>query len=175
MNRFEKLKSELLPPSDRATGKVVEFMSSEIQEFISRSPFAVISTSNANGDCDSSPKGGRPGFIKVLDERSLLIPDICGNRLFQGFTNIQSNPKAGLLFIIPGINKTARVNGRVSELDHNEVKAHGVNVDIFNPDSNSKLLQGLILHVDEAYLHCPRALLFSELWNTETIDSNRNA
>ena len=70
MNRFEKLKAELLPPSDRATGKVVDFMSPEIQEFISRSPFAVISTSNANGDCDSSPKGGRPGFIKVLDERA---------------------------------------------------------------------------------------------------------
>jgi predicted pyridoxine 5'-phosphate oxidase superfamily flavin-nucleotide-binding protein len=174
MTRLEKLKDELAPPSERATAKVVNFMSGEIQEFISKSPFAVVSTSNAGGDCDSSPKGGQPGFIKVLDKQSLLIPDINGNRLFQGFANIQSNPKIVLLFMIPGINKTARVNGRVTELDSNEVRAHGVDVEIFNSVSNSALIQGLIVHVDEAYLHCPRALRFSELWNIDTIKSNQS-
>ncbi|MGI9319075.1 MAG: pyridoxamine 5'-phosphate oxidase family protein [bacterium] len=122
MNRLERLKRELSAPPERVAKKVVDVMSADIQAFVSKSPFAVVSTSNSDGDCDASPKGGKPGFIKVIDVRSLLLPDICGNRLFQGFTNIQSNPKIGLLFMVPGINKTARINGRVTELAGNAVK-----------------------------------------------------
>ena len=84
-----------------------------IQGFISKSPFCVIATSNGDGDCDASPKCGTPGFVKVLNDKQLLIPDVAGNKLFHGYVNIDSNPKAGLVFFIPGLNQSVWVNGRV--------------------------------------------------------------
>lgn len=173
MSRLETLKNELPPPSERALGKVVASMSSEVQRFIANAPFVIVSSSNSDGDCDASPEGGKPSFIKVLDARTLVIPDICGNRLFQGFSNFQPNPKVGLLFMIPGVDRTVRVNGRVHELGREGVEGHGVGVEIHNPDSNSNLIQGLQVHVDEAYTHCPRALRFSKLWDTDVIVQNR--
>jgi predicted pyridoxine 5'-phosphate oxidase superfamily flavin-nucleotide-binding protein len=88
-------------PAERTAGKVRAYMAEWIQGFIRQSPFCVLATSNANGDCDASPKGGEPGFIKVLNEKQLFIPDVAGNKLFHGYGNIESNPKAGLIFSSP--------------------------------------------------------------------------
>ena len=162
MSRIDSLREELSGPSSGAKNKVKDFLNEQLQGFIRHSPFAVMSSSNADGDCDASPKGGLPGFIKVLDERTLLVPDIGGNRLFQSYQNFESNPKVAFVFMIPGMETTARVNGRI-EL---------VEPEVLNPDQNSGLNQGILVHVDEAYLHCPRAFRFAELWNTETIDAN---
>ncbi len=160
-------------PSGRAATKVVAYMDEWVQNFIRAAPFAVLASSNADGHCDASPKGDKPGFIKIVDETHLLIPDIAGNRLFQSYDNISRNPHIGLVFFIPGLDYTARVNGQVEVLDRETLAAKNIDMEIFNPDENSKMLQGLLLTVEESYGHCPRALTFSQLWDEETISQNK--
>ena len=88
-----------------------------VQEFIRSSPFAVLASANADGNCDASPKGGKPGFGIVVDDRHLILPDVKGNRLFQSHENVDANPHVALLFMIPGLDQTARVNGSAEEVD----------------------------------------------------------
>ena len=95
---------------------------------------------------------------------------MAGNKLFHGYGNIESNPKAGLIFFIPGHNSTVRVNGGVRVIDGAELR--DVRLEVHNPDEKAKLVQGLLLDVDEAYSHCPRALKFSNLWDVEEITRN---
>jgi predicted pyridoxine 5'-phosphate oxidase superfamily flavin-nucleotide-binding protein len=111
----------------------------------------------------------------VVDDKHLIVPDIAGNKLFQSYENLESNPKAGLLFLIPGCDWTVRVNGRVSRLDVEGGKLKGVSSEVFDPDDNTKVLQGILLEVEEAYGHCPRAFTFSKLWETEAIEKARAA
>jgi PPOX class probable FMN-dependent enzyme len=154
-------------PSERVVNKVLPYMNEQVQEFIRQSPFAVLATSNAAGDCDASPRGGLPGFVRILDEKTLLLPDIKGNRMFQSFENILGNPKAGLLFLLPGNNRCARVNGRVRILQKRELDVLLPHAEVFEADENTILIQALVMEIDEAYIHCPRALQFSALWQTE--------
>ena len=169
-NRFQ---SQFGPPSDRSREKVRDRMAQPIQEFIRHAPFAVLATSNLQGECDASPKGGTPGFVRVVDERHLLLPDVKGNRLFQSYENIDANGRVGLIFFIPGLNQTARVNGTAQGVDAEEMVWRSVELSVYEPDENAQLLQGLFIEVEEAYLHCPRALKFSSLWDTGTIENNR--
>ena len=157
-------------PLERTKGKVKPAMAAWVQEFIRHSPFCILATSNLNGDCDASPKGGRPGFVKVLNDKQLFIPDVAGNKLFHGYANIESNPKAGLIFFIPGHNSTVRINGKVKIIDKSELP--DVRLEVHNPDEKAEILQGLLLDVDEAYSHCPRALKFSRLWDVDEITQN---
>ena len=132
-----------------------------------------MATSNERGECDASPKGGTPGFVRVVDECHLLLPDVKGHRLFQSYENIGANGRVGLIFFIPGVNKTARVNGIAQVVDAEEMARRSVELSVYDPDENAQMLQGLLIEVEEAYLHCPRALNFSSLWDTETIENNR--
>jgi hypothetical protein len=141
-----------------------------IQDFIRHSPFCVMATSNATGNCDASPKGGTPGFVKILNDKQLFIPDVAGNKLFHGYGNVESNPKVGLVFFIPGHNNTVRINGRAKVVDRAELK--DVQVEVFNADERAEILQGLLLDVEESYSHCPRALKFSKLWDVDEISKN---
>ncbi len=161
-------------PQEFIRGKVRPVMDPVVQEFIGQAPFAVLATSNAKGDCDASPKGGRPGFIKVLDEKTLLIPDISGNKLFNSYENIETNPKAALIFMIPGCGLTVRVNGRVRVVETGEFSLDGTGAEVFDPDKHATVLQALRLEVDEVYPHCPRAFGFSKLWDETTIRRNRD-
>lgn len=172
MSRIDTMRAELGGAHPLAAKKVKDFLEPYVIGFIRHSPFVVLSTSDAKGNCDASPRGGQPGFVKVLDERTLLIPDIGGNRLFQSYQNFESNPRAGLLFMIPGTHVTARVNGRVSILEAVELEARGIAPELSMTDANSTLVQGFLLAVDEAYFHCPRSFQFADLWNTDTIASN---
>jgi predicted pyridoxine 5'-phosphate oxidase superfamily flavin-nucleotide-binding protein len=172
VSRIDALRTELGGAHPLAATKVKPHLEPYVRAFIERSPFAVMASSNAEGDCDASPKGGLPGFVKVLDARTLLVPDIGGNRLFQSFQNFESNPKAGFLFMIPGMDVTVRVNGRVRVVDRADLEARGVAPEVLNPDGNAGLVQGLLLDVDEAYFHCPRSFQFAALWNTEAIAVN---
>ena len=167
-NRFTKAFGT---PSHRATGKVVNVMTEVVKEFIANSPFLMMATSSGDGACDASPKGGKPGFVYILDDRHIIIPDVAGNRLFQSYLNMSENPQVGLLFLIPGSNDTVRVNGRVTILAKEELDRMKVELSINNPDDNSKKLQGILVEVDEAYTHCPRALKFAELWNPDAHNS----
>jgi PPOX class probable FMN-dependent enzyme len=160
-------------PSGRAAAKVVDHLSDYLQSFIRNAPFAVMATADGVGRCDASPKGGYPGFVKVLDDRHLLLPDVRGNNLFQGYENIDTNPRVGLIFFIPGVEYTARVNGTAQVVDEEALKTRGISLEVFDPDDNAALQQGLLIEVEEAYAHCPRALKFSHLWDPEVIATNR--
>lgn len=171
-DRLNKLRELHGSPSKRSSEKVCSYLRDEVIEFIKKSPFAVLSSCDGDGNCDASPRGGLPGFIKIIDDMTLFIPDIKGNRLFQSFGNFESNPKAGLLFMIPGINRTMRVNGRVSIVEKEDIESK--KLEAYYKDENTELIQGFFLHVDEAYHQCSRSLQFSDLWNTETINNNRS-
>lgn len=143
-----------------------------MQEFIRASPFAVLASADARGRCDASPRGGRAGFVRVLDERHLLLPDVAGNRLFQSYGNVDENPHVALVFFVPGLGETVRVNGRASVVDAQELAARGVELSVHWSDENTRQLQGLLIEVEEAYGHCPRSIAFSRLWDTEAIASH---
>ncbi len=161
------------PPSERAVIKLKSHMPPFVQEFVKAAPFAVMATTDGEGRCDASPKGGKPGFVKVIDEKHLLFPDVAGNRLFDSYRNIDENPYIGLIFFIPGINETVRVNGKVTIVSKEDLEANKVAVSLYETDDRSKHLQGMLIEVEEAYTHCPRALNFSHLWDAEEVAKNQ--
>jgi PPOX class probable FMN-dependent enzyme len=166
-------------PKESTQKKIFHELNPMLRDFIQHAPFAVLATANDEGECDASPKGGQPGFVKVLDEKHLLVPDIAGNKLFQSYENVETNPNAGLVFLIPGCEWTVRVNGRARVVDTSRPELDGVAPEVLWEDDNTRVLQGLEIEVSEAYAHCPRAFLFSRLWDTERIgatvaeDANR--
>ena len=159
-------------PSGRAATKVVDHMTPYVQEFISQSPLVIQASSDSQGNCDASPKGGMPGFVKVLDDKHLIFPDVHGNKLFQSYQNFDDNPHVGLLFLIPGVNDVVRVNGRVTIIDTEELEKMEVQVSLYDMDERSQHLQGTVIEVDESYTHCPRAFKVSDVWNTDTTTEN---
>jgi PPOX class probable FMN-dependent enzyme len=161
------------PASERAVTKLKTHLTPYVQEFIRAAPFAVMATTGNQGRCDASPKGGKPGFVKVLDEKHLLFPDVAGNRLFQSYQNIDDNPYIGLIFFIPGINDTVRVNGKVSIVSKEDLERQNIELSLYETDDNSKHLQGMLIEVEESYGHCPRALKFSHIWDGEAISQNQ--
>lgn len=128
--------------------------------FIARSPFVLLSTSDGEGRCDVSPKGDKAGFVRVLDDRHLLIPDRPGNNRLDSLMNLLENPNVGLLFLIPGRGDTLRVNGKawiITDPDLLEALA-----------AEGKAPKTAIgVEVAEAYLHCPKAFMRSGLWKPE--------
>jgi PPOX class probable FMN-dependent enzyme len=168
-NRFQKLFGTPLP---RVRGKLRDHLHPWVQEFIRASPFAVLASADARGRCDASPRGGQPGFVRVLDERHLLLPDVAGNRLFQSYGNVDENPQVALVFFVPGLGETVRVNGRASLLTGEELAARRVELSVQWSDDNTRQLQGLLVEVEEAYGHCPRSIAFSRLWDTGVIEAN---
>jgi PPOX class probable FMN-dependent enzyme len=152
--------------------KIQSYMDPVVQEFIRSAPFVVMATSNVDGDCDASPRGGLPGFVRIIDEHTLLLPDLSGNKLFQSYQNIETNPKVGLIFMIPGCGLTVRANGRAAVMDHDELAGSKIEPEVFAPDERTAVLQALRITIDEVYPHCPRAFRFSGLWDVETIRTN---
>lgn len=154
-------------PKERAATKISASLKDNVKDFIGQSPFLVMATSGADGSCDASPKGGKPGFVKVLDDKRVIIPDVAGNKLFQSYINIAENPHVGLVFFIPGIRETVRLNGEAKIVDRQELDKLQVQLEVFNADENAKILQGIVIEIAESYGHCPRALAFSELWKPD--------
>lgn len=130
-------------------------------DFLSRSPFLVLTTSNADGDVDASPKGDAPGFVSIEDERTLLIPDRPGNKLVYGHLNILANPKVGVLFLIPGTPETLRVNG-IAELTVEPALLEKLSA------RGKPAVLVIRIHVEECFFHCAKAFLRSQLWKPET-------
>ena len=157
-------------PIEKIQNKSHDYLTDPIRAFISESPFLVMATSDPEGHCDASPKGGKPGFVRMLDDHHLLVPDVAGNKLFQSYQNMDANPHVGLMFLIPGISEVVRVNGRIVRIvDRAELDRHDIEQEMYNPDQNRAVQQGIIIEIEEAYGHCPRALNYSRLWDTETI------
>jgi uncharacterized protein len=158
---LEQLREIYPPPAERSLQKEVEHLDEHCRRFISLSPFALISSSNARGDCDVSPKGGPPGFATVLDDRRLLIPDATGNRRLDSLQNMLENPRVGLLFLIPGLGETLRINGSVGLTRDPELLA-GL------PTGGRPAALGLVVTVEQAYLHCAKCIIRSKLWRPES-------
>ena len=156
----ETLRATLGQPSDVVKAKVSHRLNELTRQFVERSPFLCLATSAADGTCDVSPRGDPAGFVKVLDERTLLLPDRPGNRLADSFRNVLENPHVALLFVIPGISDTFRVNGRAAIVEDPELLAPCA-VEGKVP----KL--GLRIEIDEAYTHCPKAFLRAQLWDPD--------
>jgi uncharacterized protein len=145
-------------PSERALRKQLSALDAHCRTFIAHSPFLVLGTAGPDGSLDVSPKGDAPGFVAVLDERTLLIPDRPGNNRLDGMRNVLGNPHVGLLFMIPGVNETLRVNGR-ARITTDAALLAPLAVRGRTPAS------GLLVQVDEAFLHCAKAFVRSELWD----------
>ncbi|HLH22192.1 MAG TPA: pyridoxamine 5'-phosphate oxidase family protein [Chloroflexota bacterium] len=156
-------------PIERIQTKVRPQLTEPIKAFIAASPLVVMATSDREGRCDASPKGGLPGFVRVLDDGHLLVPDVEGNKLFQSYLNMDENPHVGLLFLIPGLSEVVRVNGRVRIVSKGELDRRGVDGARHDPDVTRDVIQGILVEVEEAYTHCPRALNYSRLWDTDAI------
>lgn len=145
-------------PAAIVCAKVTDSLNPLTRQYIERSPFMLIATSDPTGSCDLSPRGDPAGFVRILDDRTLLLPERPGNRIADTLTNIVANPHVGLLFLVPGATETFRVNGRATLTTDAELLAPTA-VEGKVP----KL--GILVDIEQAYTQCSKAVLRSELWN----------
>lgn len=152
------LRALLGEPADVVRAKVNDRLNELTRRFVDLSPFMLLSTSGADGSCDVSPRGDPPGFVRVLDPRRLLVPERPGNRLADSLRNILHNPRVGLLFLIPGIGDTLRVNGRAALV---------TDEDLLAPSAVEGKVPGLgiVVDIDEVFTHCSKAFIRSQLWD----------
>lgn len=144
--------------SPLAEKKVLRHVDQFCRDFIALSPFLVLATSDGAGNADASPRGDAPGFVKVLDDTTLLIPDRRGNNRVDSFGNVLASPGVGLIFMVPGINETLRINGRARITRDAAILA---------PLAAQNVVPGigLLVAVEETYFHCGKALMRSKLWD----------
>jgi PPOX class probable FMN-dependent enzyme len=157
----EELRAVIGEPIPGIELKIYDGIGPEAAAFIARSPFLVLSTADAAGNADASPKGDEPGFVVVEDDRTLLIPDRPGNKLVYGLRNLLENSHVGILFLIPGTTETLRVNG-TAELRRDprlleQLAARG-----------KPAVLAIRVTVDECFFHCSKAFLRSKLWKPDT-------
>ncbi len=156
-----QLRDVYRPPGDVVGQKVLDRLDRHARAFIEVAPFVLVGTASPDGTADVSPKGGPPGFVVMLDDQRLAIPDLAGNNLLDSITNIVRGSGIGLLFLVPGVDETLRVNGVAcvttdpSVLDACAVK-----------DRRPKAAIGVT--VTQQYMHCAKAFRRSRLWSTET-------
>ena len=159
----EQLTALLGEPLPRARDKVRPALHELDREWLAASPFCLVATSAADGSCDVSPKGDPPGFVRVLDDTTVAVPERLGNKRADGYRNVLSNPHVGLISIVPGRGDTLRINGRAHLVgdapwfDDMVVKGH-------------RPLLALVVEVDEVFHHCAKAFMRSRLWHPETWD-----
>jgi PPOX class probable FMN-dependent enzyme len=156
----EQLREVIGYPGHRVTAKAVTALDDYCRDYIAKSPFLLIASSDAQGNVDVSPKGDPPGFVHVLDDTTLLIPDRPGNRRADTFMNVLQNPKIGLIFLIPGKKETLRVSGQATLIRDSDWRQK-LSVKGKVPD----LL--LAVSVKEAFFHCSKCIIRSELWNSD--------
>jgi len=154
------LREILGSPTALVAAKVSDRLNDLTRQFIERSPFVCVATSRPDGGLDISPRGDPAGFVRILDDRTLVIPERPGNRLADTLTNLLTDPRIALLFVIPGIGDTFRVNGRATVVDDPELLAPSA------VDGRAPKL-GLLIAVEEAFTHCPKAFIRSDLWNPD--------
>ena len=147
-------------PAPLIREKIADRLNPLTRQFVERSPFVVVASGRPDGGLDVSPRGDPAGFVRILDERTLLLPDRPGNKLADTLTNLLEDDRIALLFLIPGVNDTFRVNGRARIVDDAELLA--------DSEVEGKVPQlGILVEVEEAYTQCPKAFLRSDLWNPE--------
>lgn len=156
----EEIQAILGDVSENQANKRIDHIDQHCRTWIERTPFIVISSSSLAGYMDVSPKGDPPGFVKVLDENTLAIPDRPGNRRADTFLNIIENPKIGILFVIPRRGETLRVSG-TAEI----IKDKGILSSMAMRDKSPTL--AILVHVEGAMFHCGKAMIRSSMWKPE--------
>ena len=156
----EQLEAVYGQPSGAALAKEIDHIAPVYRRLIEAAPFVAIATGGPDG-LDCSPKGDAPGFVRVLDDKTLALPDRPGNNRIDGFRNLLKEPRIGLLFLIPGVGETLRVNGRAAiSIDPELLASFAV---------NGKLPRCVLLvHVETVFFHCSKAIVRSKLWDEAT-------
>jgi PPOX class probable FMN-dependent enzyme len=154
------LRDAIGSPKQIVLDKQTDRLNPLTQQFIDRSPFVCVATAHPDGGLDVSPRGDPAGFVRVLDEKTLLLPDRPGNRIADTLTNLLADPRIALLFLIPGVGDTFRVNGRATIVDDPE---------LLEPCAvEGKVPRlGILISIEEAYTQCAKALIRSDLWNPD--------
>jgi uncharacterized protein len=147
-------------PMERSVKKQLPRLEKHSRAFIALSPFVVIASADANGRVDASPKGDAPGFVRVIDDETLLIPDRLGNNRIDTISNLLTSPGVGLIFFVPGLRETLRINGKAS-ITTDPALLEPCTVQGKVPRS------GILVTAEEVYFHCGKALIRSDLWNPE--------
>ncbi len=160
INTEEQLRTLIGAPAELTCAKISKRLNPMTRLFIERAPFVCIATSDLVGNCDLSPRGDPAGFVRILDDRTLLIPERPGNRLADSLRNMLANPHVGLLFVVPGVTDTFRVNGRATVT---------VDADLLAPCAveGKPPVLGVLVDIDEAYTQCSKAFLRSQLWDPQ--------
>jgi PPOX class probable FMN-dependent enzyme len=148
-------------PRQAILEKHTSYLTPLLEEFITAAPFFTVATADGDGNCDVSPKGDPPGAVRILDSRTIAIPDRLGNRRIDGHRNIIENPHIGLLFIIPNVDETVRVNGSAFITADSELLAS-------MPVQGKTPKLAVIVEIDEVYMHCARSFLRAGMWKPET-------
>ena len=156
----EQLRALIGEPAQLTCAKISNRLNPKTRLFIERSPFICIATSDLAGNCDLSPRGDPAGFVRILDDRTLLIPERPGNRIADSLRNMLANPHIGVLFFVPGVTDTFRVNGRATVTVDAELLAPSA------VEGKSPLL-GILVDIDQAYTQCSKAFLRSRLWDPQ--------
>jgi PPOX class probable FMN-dependent enzyme len=158
---LEQLRTLYAAPKERAVKKQLAFLDRHCKRYISLSPFVVLSSLGGDEVLDASPRGGAPGFVKIIDDNTLLIPDSPGNNRLDTLENIIHSGRLGLLFLIPGVDETLRVNG-AADLSVAPADIAQCTTEVRAP----KLV--IRVNVQQAYLHCAKAFMRSKLWESES-------
>jgi PPOX class probable FMN-dependent enzyme len=147
-------------PADLVAAKIADRLNDLTRQFIERSPFVCVATAMPDGGLDVSPRGDPAGFVRILDDRTLLLPDRPGNRIADTLTNLLADTRIALLFLVPGVGDTFRVNGRAVVVDDPQ---------LLEPSAVDGTVPrlGILVSIEEAYTQCPKALIRSDLWNPE--------
>jgi uncharacterized protein len=157
------LRSTLGEPEAPTTQKITNFLDENCLTFLAHSPFCTLATADAEGNCDSSPRGDYPGFVRALDPRTVVIPDRLGNKIADSMTNIIENGHIGLLCFVPGMTETLRINGTATVTNDPALLAM-LEQDHAVPDL------AIVVRTEQVYLHCGRALVRAGLWDAEMQD-----
>jgi PPOX class probable FMN-dependent enzyme len=158
LEHVEQLREFYDAAMDRAVRKDVGYLDEMCRRLIAASPMLLVATCSEEGRCDVSPRGGPPGFVTVLDEVHLAIPDATGNRRLDTLENVVATGRAGLIFVVPGRNTTLRVNGRAS------VSAEADLLERLTPVGKPPRT-AIVVAAEEVYAHCPKAFVRSKLWD----------
>ena len=156
----DQLREVLGTPGEGAVAKAIDHIDEHFAGFTAQSPFILIGSSDANGNQDVSPKGDPAGFVQVLDEHTLAIPDRPGNRRGDTFSNILQNPKVALYFLVPGVRETLRVQGTATIVRDQSLR------DSMAVKGRTREL-AIVIDVDDAFMHCAKCVVRSQLWITE--------
>jgi hypothetical protein len=161
IENIEQLRALYGYPKGRAKDKVLQALDKHAVNFIKTSPFLIMSTVSAEGQMDASPRGGQAGFVKIIDKNTIIIPDSKGNNRLDSLSNIIETESVGMIFLIPGVDETLRINGKA------QISTSPEYLSLFKSENNLPKVC-IVVSIEELFLHCAKALMRSKLWHEDS-------